>query len=377
MLTRQSVIRFTIKQLLLYSLLSLLLASYMVNVTAARPPGNKPQPVIVAPVQLKEISDRIEALGTLRANESVNITSNVTEKIRAIHFEDGQSVQKGDVLVVLEQSEEQANLEQARALHDERQLALNRLIKLEKRKLAPTDEVDRARLELQQAKASIAAIQSRINDRVIRAPFAGIVGLRNISIGSLVETGDIIATLDDLRSVKLDFSVPSVFLTELKPGLKIRAQAAALGATAFLGEVKSINSRIDPVSRSVLVRAVLPNPNARLVPGLMMQVDLLWNTRQALLIPEAALLPQGSRQYAMVAVKKQNKEMVEKKVLQIGTRTPGFVEVINGLSVDELVVTHGNSKLSSGGEVSILAVDDGTVDIADIIKGKNTKGKKQ
>jgi len=344
-------------------------------VQAAKPVDKKPQHVIVAAVRSDEISDRIEALGTARANESVSITANVTEKVKEIHFEDGQLVQKGDLLVVLEQSEEQANLEQARALRGERQLSLNRLLKLEKRKLAPTDEVDRARLEVQQAKASIAAIQSRINDRVIHAPFAGVVGLRNISVGALIESGKLIATLDDTRFIKLDFSVPSIFLAELRTGLKIKARAAALGNKTYQGEVKSIDSRIDPITRSVQVRAVLPNPEGALVPGLLMQVDLLRNTRQALLIPEAALLPQGNKQYVMVQIKKDDKDTVEKRQLNIGTRLPGFVEVLSGLKLNELVVTHGNNKVQPGSRINVLAVDDGTMDIAAILKGKNKKGK--
>ena len=368
---------FTIAQRQCGFIASLLLLSIMhTTVMAAKPSDKKPQHVIVAPVQLREISDTVEALGTSRANESVNITANITEKVKSIHFEDGQQVNTGDTLVVLQQDEELANLEQAKALLGERQLALNRLLKLEKRKLAPTDEVDRARLEAQQAKASIAAIQSRINDRIIRAPFAGVVGLRNISVGALIETGDLIATLDDMHLIKLDFSVPSRFLSELKPGLKIKAQAAAMGNKIYLGEIKSVDSRIDPVSRAVKVRAILPNPQGVLIPGLLMQVDLLRNTRQALLIPEAALLPQGNQQFVMLRINKDNKDSVEKRLLKTGTRIPGYIEVLEGLSADDQVVTHGNSKLSTGSQIIILAVDDGSVDITTILKGKKDKGKK-
>lgn len=354
----------------------LLLMMGIMTADAAKPAKGKPQQVIVAPVRVSEISDRVEALGTARANESVSITANVTEKVREIHFEDDQQVQTGDVLVVLQQSEEQANLEQAKAVLGERELALDRLLRLEKRKLAATDLLDRARLEVRQARANISAIQARINDRIIRAPFAGVVGLRNISIGTLIESGDLIATLDDTRFIKLDFSVPAIFLSELKPGLKIKARAAALGNKTYLGEVKSIDSRVDPVTRSVQVRALLPNPQGAIVPGILMQVDLLRNTRQALVIPEAALLPQADRQYVMVLVKTGDMDSVEKRQVTIGTRVPGHVEIISGLSVDEHVVTHGNSKVRPGSTVNVLAVDDGTVDIATIIKGKNNKGKK-
>jgi len=342
---------------------------------AAAATADKPKHVIVAPVVLKEISDRVEALGTARANESVNITANVSEKIKEIHFEDGQPIKAGEILVVLNQAEEKANLKQAQAVRGERKLALDRLLQLDERKLAAPDEIDRTRLELAQADASITAIKARIDDRIIRAPFGGVTGLRDISVGALVESGDLIATLDDTSQIKLDFSVPAIFLAELKPGLKIRARAMALGNKEYLGEVKSIDSRVDPVTRSVQVRAILPNPDGSIIPGILMQVDLLRNTRLANVIPEAALLPLASRQYVMVRINSDGKDTVEKREVKIGIRMPGHVEILSGLSVDEYVVTHGNSRVSPGDSLDVLAVDDGSVDIATIIKGQKNKDK--
>ena len=358
---------------LLIPVLILIAGNFSNNAAAAT--ADKPKHVIVAPVVLKEISDRVEALGTARANESVNITSNVTEKIKQIHFEDGQAVKTGEILVVLNQAEEQANLKQAQAVRGERKLALDRLLQLDERKLAAPDEIDRTRLELAQAEASITATKARIDDRIIRAPFDGVVGLRNISVGALVESGDLIAALDDTSQIKLDFSVPAIFLAELKPGLKIRARAMALGNKEYLGEVKSIDSRVDPVTRSVQVRAILPNPDGSIIPGILMQVDLLRNTRLANVIPEAALLPLASRQYVMVRINSDGKDTVEKREVKIGIRMPGYVEILSGLSVDEYVVTHGNSRVSPGDSLDVLAVDDGSVDIATIIKGQKKKDK--
>jgi len=329
--------------------------------------------VIVAPVVMKQISNRVEALGTARAAESVSITSNVTEKITRIDFDDDQQVKAGDILVVLDQAEEQAELKRAEAIRGERKLALQRLQQLEARKLTSPDEVDRTRLELEQADASISAIKTRINDRIIRAPFDGVVGLRDISVGALVEVGDLIATLDDTRQIKLDFSVPSVFLTELKPGLKINASAVALGNRQYTGEVKSINSRVDPVTRSIQVRAQLANADGSIIPGVLMQVDLLFNTRQALIIPEAALLPLADKQYVMLRVDKEGKHTVEKKQVIIGQRLAGYVEIIDGLSEDQQVVTHGNSKVKPGDALNVMAIDDGNVDIANIIKSQKSE----
>jgi len=364
---------YKLRNCLLMPVLMLIAGSFTSYAAAA--PAKKPKHVIVAPVVLKEISDRVEALGTARANESVNITANVSEKIEEIHFEDGQAVKAGEILVVLNQAEEQANLKQAQAVRGERKLALDRLQQLDERKLAAPDEIDRTRLELAQADASITAIRARISDRVIRAPFDGVVGLRDISVGALVESGDLIAALDDTSQIKLDFSVPAMLLAELKPGLKIKAYAAALGNKEYRGEVKSIDSRVDPVTRSVQVRAILQNPDGSILPGILMQVDLLRNTRQAIVIPEAALLPLANRQYVMVRVNRDGKDTVEKRVVEIGIRMPGYVEILIGLSVDEQVVTHGNSRVGPGDSLDVLAVDDGSIDIATIIKGQKNKSK--
>jgi len=372
MITNQNVRPYRI-----FNRLTCLLATVFIltiSTTAFATKAPKPaKHVIVAPVVSKQISDRVEALGTARATESVNITAGITDKVTKIRFDDGQQVKAGDILVVLEQAEEQAQLVRAQAVRGERKLALERLRQLEDKQLTSPDEIDRTRLELEQAEASINVIKTRISDRVIRAPFDGILGLRNISLGALVETGDLITTLDDTHEIKLDFSVPSVFLEELRPGLKIKARAAALGNKEYLGEVKSIDSRIDSVTRSIQVRALLANPDGSIIPGILMQVDLLRNTRQALLIPEAALLPLADRQYVMRRITKNSEDTVEKQQVKTGLRLPGYVEILDGLSEGDEVVTHGNSKVKPGDALDIMAVDDGSVDISDIIKKQSTK----
>ncbi|MCW9030079.1 MAG: efflux RND transporter periplasmic adaptor subunit, partial [Gammaproteobacteria bacterium] len=320
------------------------------------------QQVIVAPVTFKELADRVEAIGTAQANESVSISSNVTEKVKEILFEDGQQVKAGDPLIVLEYAEEQANLQQAKAVQGERKLALDRLRRLAKKNLSTHEDLDRARLTLDQANANITAIQARINDRIIKAPFDGITGLRELSVGTLIEAGDKVATLDDTRTIKLDFSVPAIFLAEIKPGLKIEARADAIANKIYQGEIKSIDSRVDPVSRSVKVRAILANSDGRILPGILMQVDLLRNLRTALVIPESALLPMGDKQFVMLRKTTEQKDLAEKRAIKIGIRIPGWVEVQDGLSLSDQVITHGNDKVRHGAHIKILAVDDGKVD---------------
>ena len=369
------IIPFARYQLFVYLLTGLFMLVLSPTILAADgTKAKQPQLVIVAPAELQTISDRLEALGTARANESVNITSNTSEKIREIHFEDSQRVHAGEVLVVLEQDEEQANLQQALAQLHERKLALQRSLSLEKQKLAPTDALDRARLAVEEAQANISAIQARINERIIRAPFNGIVGLRQISIGSRVEAGSLITTLDDTSTIKLDFGIPAIYLAQLKPGMEIIALAAATGKTEFHGTVKSIDSRVDPVTRSVQVRALLPNSEGLIIPGMLMHISLLQNTRKALLIPETALLPLGEKQFVMLRAHKDGEDVAEQRQVHIGIRIPGKVEILQGLEEQDQVITHGSSKVKPGKPIKVLAVDDGTRSLDDLIKGRVLKG---
>ena len=348
----------------------LLIAFSLLPVQGISAPAEKTKPVILAPVKTQTIHDKIEALGTTRSTESIQITSSVTEKVKAIHFSDGQQVKQGQLLVELEKAEQQAELARAEAIRGERKLTLERLRQLDDRKLTSPDVIDRTRLELKQAEASIRAIQARIEDRLIRAPFDGVVGLRNISVGALVETGDLITTLDDTSAMKLDFSIPTVFLSDIKPGMKIKTTAAAFSDIKFDGTVESISTRIDSATRSVTVRALVPNLEGKLLPGLLMQVDVLRNEREALVTAEAAMLPMADKQFVMRVSGEGNDATVEKVEVITGLRLPGYIEIVDGLSAGDRVVTHGNDKLKPGDKLNIIGIDDGSVDVATLLKKK-------
>ena len=226
--------------------LAVLLALAVALPAAAQGQGDAPVPVIVAPAVRGEMVDRVEALGTTRANESVRVTASVTEIVQELRFDDGQVVEAGAVLVVLDKAEEEADLRAAEAILAERRLAFERAQELESRQFAATAQLDERRAALLEAEAAIEAVRARIANRVIRAPFRGVVGLRDISPGALVEPGDLITTLDDLSVIKLDFAVPAVYLPTLRRGLPIVAKASAFGGREFTGEVSSIGSRVDP-----------------------------------------------------------------------------------------------------------------------------------
>jgi membrane fusion protein (multidrug efflux system) len=341
--------------------------------TAGPVNAQPPAPVFVTEARLQTIEDRIEALGTLRASESVELTAAVTETVTALHFDDGDRVEAGQVLVEMTSAEERAQLEEARATVEEARRQFERIRSLREKQTAAESLLDQRRREWETGRARLAAIESRLADRLVRAPFAGVVGLRNVSPGALVEPGDVITTLDDDSLMKLDFPVPAVHIGALATGMPVSATTRGWSGRRFEGEVKSLDSRVDPITRTVVVRALLPNPDHALRPGMLMQVELLNRRREAIVIPEQCLVPLGERQYVFV-VDQAADNTVERREVRIGTRRPGEVEIVQGLEVGERVITDGTLKVRAGGKVTIRAVDDGSTPIHELLEAPQHQG---
>ena len=328
-------------------------------------------PVIVASVDAVPFEDRIEALGTLRAKESVALTASVTETVSALHFDDGDRVKAGRILAEMTSAEEQAQLKEVRALVEEAQSQYRRVQSLATQGTAAKSLLDERRREWETARARLVAIESRLSDRLIRAPFNGVVGLRNISVGALVEPGDVITTLDDDSVMKLDLSVPSIYLGSLQPGLEVLATTRAYGAREFSGVVRSVDSRVDPITRSLIVRVLLPNAERLLKPGMLMQVTLRKDPRRTLVISEAALMPEGREQFVLVAVPDGEGHKIERRQVRIGSRRAGEVEILEGLMENEMVVTHGTLRVSPGQKVEVRAIDDGKRPLPELLEPRS------
>jgi membrane fusion protein (multidrug efflux system) len=331
-----------------------------------------PTPVIVSVVEQRPIVDVVEVLGTVQANESVNLTSTVSEMVTAVKFDDTQIVQEGDILVELDTSEERAELAEEQFIFDEAQKQVNRLSQLVKRGAVSASVLDTQRRDMLSAQARIQAIQARLDQRIIKAPYDGVLGLRNVSVGALVQSGQTITTIDDVSVMKLDFSVPEVFLASLKPGLEVKAVTQAYPDRTFTGEIKSVSSRIDPVTRSIEARALLPNNNGYLKPGLLMQVRLQKNPRQALIAPEEAVIPEGENNFIFVITNKGGTETAERRQVEIGERQFGQVEILQGVEEGDRVVTHGTNRVRSGGAVTITATETADESLKDLLNQTET-----
>lgn len=331
-------------------------------------------PVFVAKVQVQTIEDRIEALGTLRANESITVTSQVTEVITKINFDDGQRVSAGDVLVEMTSAEERAQHKEAEANVREANQQLKRVSPLAKRGISSGSDLSERQRDYDAAKARLEAVNSRIADRSIRAPFAGVVGLRTISVGALVEPGTVVTTIDDDSRMKLDFTIPATFLPSVRIGLPIVARAAAFGDRKFRGQVTSIDSRIDPVTRSITLRAILPNPEGVLRAGALMTVNLFNNKREALVVPEKAIVAQGRKNFVFAVDDTAKPAKVVKKEVVIGGRQTGIAEIKQGIEKGALVVTDGMLKLRPGAKIDIVGVEQPGKSLERLLKGRVEAG---
>tara|TARA_R110002096_G_scaffold95425_2_gene213942 strand:- start:3818 stop:4915 length:1098 start_codon:yes stop_codon:yes gene_type:complete len=301
-------------------------------------------------------ADEFEALGTVRALEAIDLSSNVTERVASIHFEDGDAVEKGKLLVQLENSEEMAILRGAEAQEAEQEREIKRL-----EGLVQGGAVSEVRLEEHLTRRDIARqaveeARAQIQDRQIKAPFDGVLGFRRVSAGALVEPGDLIATLDILDPVKLDFTVPETFLSDLKSGLELQAETEAFPGELFSGKVTQIDTRVNPVTRSATVRAEVPNPNNRLRPGMLMTTTLVKRRKQSLSVPERSLVSVLSDHFVFVL---NGEETVKRVKITIGRRVPGFVEVLAGLTKGDTIVTDGLIGLVDGRSVEITGTFDG------------------
>ena len=313
------------------------------------PPGawGGPVKVVTAVAVQRSLRTEVEAIGTTLANESVTITAKVTDTVSQVRFEDGDYVDAGDVLVELTNEEETALLAEAEANARDARTQLERLEDLLNQGSVPISQVDEARARHSAAVARYQSEVARLEDRLITAPFSGVLGFRQVSAGTLITPGTPITTLDDVSVIKLDISVPEIHLSYLKSGQRIEAESPAYPGSTFTAMVKTIGSRVDPVTRAALVRAHIDNADGRLRPGMLLTARLTTSEREVLMIPEAALIQRG----AEVLVFTVADNTARARQITHGVRNAGWVEVIEGLTEGERVVTDGLIKVRDGSPI--------------------------
>lgn len=314
---------------------------------AAQKKGREAPLVTLGAVQSARFVERIDAVGTARANEQVTLTAPVTERILRLNFEDGAYVARGQVIAVLAQGQENAQLAQANARAREAQQQLDRLEELKNRGFATRSAVDAQQALASQASGQAAEARASIGDRVVRAPFGGWVSLRNISAGAVVSAGTEIATVSDISRIKLDFAVPETLLSQIQPGQAIVATAAAYPDQPFRGTIATIDPVLNPQTRAATVRAVLANGDRKLKPGMLLTVAIEAQARTGPAVPELAVVGEGERSFVFIIENGKAKRVP----IRTGLRQNGLVEVTQGLTPGQRVVTEGVVKIAEGQQV--------------------------
>lgn len=309
-----------------------------------------PVTVVTAPARMEQVTRELKALGTAVANESIEVTSKTSLIVTSVQFRDGQTVRKGQTLVELDSAQARADLAIAEAALAESTSVFTRSRELMSTQILSQSQFEQLEAKMKADRARVDSAQARLADTIIRAPFSGRVGLRRVSVGGLVDPGTVITTLDDTSVIKLDFSVPENLLGGLRPGLALTARSTTFPDREFAGKVTSIDSRVDPTTRSVTVRAALPNPGNLLKPGMFLNVTLAREQSEVLVVAEQALVPEQSRQYVFVVSDGQ----VAKREVRIGRREPGNVEITAGLEAGERVIVEGTQKVRDGSTVREL-----------------------
>lgn len=311
--------------------------------------------VITVPAEVRTVREEVEAIGTTRANESVIIAAKLTDTVSRVNFEDGQLVAAGDVLVELTNREQSALLDEAEANVLDARNQARRLESMAADNLVPLSELDAAQARLSAAEARYQSIIARLEDRLIRAPFDGMLGFREVSEGTLVTPGSPITTLDDVSVIKLDFSIPEVYLNLVRPGLTLIAESSAFPDRSFTAIVRTIGSRIDENTRAATIRAHIENPDLILKPGMLLTVHLTTATREVLMVPESALTQRSSQVFVYTIADGR----AGMRQIRIGARKSGWVEVESGLEAGEAVITEGIIKIRDGSPVTTERVASG------------------
>jgi membrane fusion protein (multidrug efflux system) len=315
-------------------------------------PQRPPAPVEIVQAETGRIADTIEALGTLTANETVAIAPEVAGRIVSLGFIEGRMVDKGQLLVELDAAIARSEVEQARANLALAEDTIDRNRTLVQRGAGTQVSLEQAVAQLAIARANVAASEARLEKLAIHAPFRGVVGLRAVSVGAIVQPGSSIVTLTSVDPIKVDFGMPELFLSAVRLGQSLEIAVDAVPGQTFTGEVYAIDPVVEAAARALRLRATIPNPDNVLKPGLFARVTLTTKVREnAILIPESALVAASSGQGSAVYVVRDGRANLV--AVEVGRRARGNVEIVQGIAQGDAVAIAGQLNLRDGAPVLI------------------------
>jgi membrane fusion protein (multidrug efflux system) len=313
-----------------------------------------PTTVEATRVVVMAMPQSITAVGSLRSDESITVRPEVAGRISAILFKEGQQIGKGMALVRLDPAINQAEVQQARANLQLAQSKYDRAVELSQRNFISGQAKDEAENNLRVAQAALSLVEARLAKTEIRAPFAGVIGLRVVSVGDYVKEGADIVNLESIDPLKVDFRVPEIYLRQVQEGQTLTVTLDALPGKKFEGRVFAVNPLVDAAGRAVVIRAIVRNTDTSLRPGMFARVNLITRAeKEALVIPEQAIVPQGEEQYVFRVVDGK----VSRVRVEIGQRREAKVEILKGLAANDVVVTAGQLKLRDGMPVTVIGTN--------------------
>jgi membrane fusion protein (multidrug efflux system) len=315
-------------------------------------PGARTTAVSQITVQPRGFTDRIEVLGVAKGRQSVTITSNTAELITGVYFRDGQTVSKGQVLVELKADQENAGIAEAQAQYAQADREYIRWKTLADKGIAPRATAEQFLAARDVARAAVNSASAQKLDRVIRAPFSGVVGISDIAPGTLISPGTPIVSLDDVSLIRVDFSVPDRYLPILRDGLTINAAPDALPGETFVGRIAQIDTRIDPATRALKARAEFANADRRLKPGMLIKVGIDQGQRQAVAVPEAAIQFEGAQAFVYLIAQGPKGPIARRTTVQTGLSSGGYIEIVSGLKAGDRIVADGLNRVQDGALVS-------------------------
>ncbi len=314
------------------------------------PGGARPTQVVAIDARSESVKETISLVGTLRANEIVEVKSEREGTIETIHFEEGDQVQPGQVLIQLETAKLNARLNNAKADFRLSEISYHRNKELFEDELISKQEFDEVTSTFDAKKATLELMKQQLDDATIKAPFGGLVGERHVSPGQVIAPSQSLTTLVDLDPIKLEAGVPERFLGQLQIGQTINVKVPAYPDRSFEGEVYFISPEVDPDTRNAVVKARIPNSDHRLKPGMFGNAGLTTEIREsAVVIPEAAIQRDGEVTSVFVV---NNENKVESRPVEVGVRMEGRVEIRKGLQAGEKVIVEGIQKVRPGGSVT-------------------------
>ncbi len=318
---------------------------------AAPAPAAKGLPVKAETVKISNVADDVSAVGSLLAEESVIIRPEIDGRIVALHFQEGQAVAAGARLVSIDSTEYEAQAAAQRADLKTEEQRLARTKDLYEQKFISKDALDVQVGNVARLKAHVDEAESRTAKTIIRAPFAGILGLRQVSPGAYVKAGNDIVRLENVSSIKVDFRIPENYLSKIRPNQEIAVKLDAYPGEDFKGRVYAVEPVVDERTRTIAMRARIPNKGFKLKPGMFVRVAVTLDNRpNAVIIPEEAIWPQGKSSFVYRVI--DGKAALTK--VEIGNRSPGSVEILKGLAANDMVITDGQMKLKDGAPVSVI-----------------------